>query len=856
MDENRVERLTELLDRALDVPQAERSEFIDAECGDDRELRAELISLLEANESATDYFDDLADQIVSPAYAALKHSVFDSDLLPQLTAALGNGYSIERELGGGGMSRVFLAEEVSLRRKVVIKVLPPGLSTSVSGDRFRREIQLVAQLQHAHIVPLLSSDSTSSLVWFTMPFVAGESLRAKLQRGGAVPIREAQKIWRDVLDALSYAHSTGVIHRDIKPGNILLSGRNALVTDFGVARAIEMSADADSTAAGLAMGTPAYMAPEQVTGEIEIDGRADIYASALVMHEMLEGQRPFIAATTRELILARMKQDPPKVSRADCPDLLRDLVLKCLAKDPAQRPATAEVVLAELDEIPSTRNVLDTPAGHEARRRLVNRVGAYAVAAVAIVVAGAFAFDRTRSDPAARSVTAATVRPSIALLPLRNLGADPADGVLADGMTEELNAALAKGSNVRVVGSASIQELLSRGLDTKQIADSLEVSHVLDGGLQKVGTRIRMQIRLVSALDGSTRWEETFDREMGDVFAMQDDISRAVALGLDARLVPAPPPGESRRRPTSNIFAYESYVRGMSLTGVAKREEAIALLNKAIAADSTFAAAYAGLVWHSLLAGGSAAENAKIDRRLRAAAEKAVALDSTLAEAHSALGWAYLGFDYGKAEAALRRAVALDPGARRGYEGLARAYMYMGRPAEQLTAARLGLEADPYSSQAMREMGLALMMNDRCDEAIELNRPLKALSSPRQVAGVIIGVCHAASGRWADAIEEFRWADKLGARAALGLLGNVLARAGREGEARAILADLQSGRRNSHGPWGIAVIYAGLGDNDRAFEYLDKAFEEGNVRVYIMSPMFRDLQKDPRFKRMIDARVR
>ena len=852
MDDSRVERLTELLDRALDVAPGQRSEFIDAECGDDRELRAELVSLLEANESATDYFDDLADQIVSPAYAALKHSVFDSELLPQLTAALGSGYAVERELGGGGMSCVFLAEEVKLRRKVVIKVLPPELSSSVSGDRFRREIQLVAQLQHAHIVPLLSSNSTSSLVWFTMPFVAGESLRAKLQRHGVVPVREAQKIWRDVLDALSYAHSTGVIHRDIKPGNILLSGRNALVTDFGVARAIEMSADADSTAAGLAMGTPAYMAPEQVTGETEIDHRADIYASALVMHEMLEGQRPFIGATTRELILARMKQDPPKVSRADCPEQLRNLVLRCLAKDPAQRPASAEAVLTELDEIPAARSALDTQSGHEARRRLVNRVGAYAVAAVAIVVAGAFAFDRTRSDRAEPSASAATVRPSVALFPLRNLGADPADAVLADGMTEVLNEALAKGSNVRVVGRASIQELLSRRLDTRQIAESLKVSHVLEGGLQKVGSRIRMQIQLVNARDGSTRWAETFDREMGDLFAMQDDISRAVALGLDARLLPPPPPGESRRRPTSNILAYESYVRGMStlLRNAEGRRQAIAYLHEAIAADSTFAAAYAGLFWKYLLDSGSTAG------MLRAAAEKAIALDSTLPDAHSALGWAYLlDLDFGKAEAQLKRAIALDPRAHRAYEGLARGYMHTGRPAEQLTAARLGLEADPYSSQAMREMGLALMMNDRCEEVLDMLRPLKALNPPSQVAGVVMGLCYAASGKWPEAIEEFQWADTLGARAALGLLGHSLARAGNPDQARFILADLLAGRRNSHGPFGIAVIYAGLGDNDRALEWLEKT-DAASMRIYIMAPMFRDLQKDPRFNRLINARRR
>ena len=858
MDSGRVERLTELLDRALDLPPAERQAFVDGECGDDEEMRAELHSLLEASDSATDYFDALAEQVVAPAYASVTDRPDTSELLLELKTALGTGYTIEKELGGGGMSRVFLAEEVHLRRKVVIKVLPPGLSSSVSGDRFRREIQVVAQLQHAHIVPLLSSDSTTSLIWFTMPFVAGESLRAKLQREGALPLREAQKIWRDVLDALSYAHTSRVIHRDIKPGNILLSGRNALVTDFGVARAIEMSADTESTGAGFAVGTPAYMAPEQITENAEIDHRVDIYASALVMYEMLEGRRPFRGSTTREIVLARLKQDPPEVSRADCPPQLRALVLRCLAKDPALRPPNAEAVLTDLDDIPASRTAHEAATATRARRS-TRRIAAFALAA-ATIVTGAFALVQSRSDIAEPLPGVPAVRPAIAVLPLKNLGVDSAESVLADGMTEEITAAIARGSNIRVVAPASIQELLSRGLDARQIAESLEVSHVLEGGLQKSGSRIRIRVRLVDARDGSTRWSELFDREAGDVFAMQDDITRAVALGLDARLVPGARPAVTRRPPTSSVVAYDHYLRGMSTSqfrSVFSRRQAIGFLNRAIAEDSSFAAAYAALVFLLLNESGSAAGNyAEVEARARAAAERALALDSTLPQAHSALGWTYLGVQTERAIPLLKRAVALDPAAHRAYEGLARAYMRIGRPAEQLAAARLGLEVDPFSTAAMREMGLALLMNDRCDEAIELLRPLKTLSPPRQVAGVVMGVCFAANGKWDEAIEEFRWADKFEARAALGLLGNALARSGRKDEARAILSDLLAGRRNSHGSWGIAVVYAGLGDNERALEWLEKSEAEGSSRIYIMSPMFRDLQKDKRFQRIVSERMR
>ena len=844
MDETRVERLTELLDRALELPSSQRREFIEAECGGDSDLRAELTSLLEASDSASGYFDNLADEIVSPAYAKLRSSALGGERLTvQLQEALGGGYAIERELGGAGMSRVFLAEEVSLHRKVVIKVLPPELASTVSRDRFRREIQLVAQLQHAHIVPLLSSDSTDTLVWFTMPFVSGESLRARLRRDGALPVREALKLWRDVLDALSHAHSNGVIHRDIKPENILLSGRNALVTDFGVARAIEMSADADTGGAGLAIGTPAYMAPEQVNGDGQIDHRADIYASALVMHEMLAGKQAFAGGTTDELIRARLEQGPPPLVRDDCPDELRALVLRCLERDPDRRPANAESVLSDLDDIP----VVQQPRAPRARRI---RAAAYSIVAVGLIAVAAFAYQQSRE----RMTAAPTPGPSLAILPLRNLSGDPADATLADGMTAELNGAIGKATEIKVISRPSIDALAGRGLDSRQIAESLHVSHVLEGDLEKVGSRIRMSIRLLDARDGSTRWAETFDREMGDVFAMQADISRAVALGLGARLAPtvgrrpAPPP-------TSNIRAYEAYVRGMS-TSLSRapggRPQAIALLKQAIDEDSLFAAAYAGLAFHYLFLDGP--EGLAM---VKEAAEKAIALDSGLAQAYSALGWAHLSArDMTLAQKALNRAIALDPNAHRAYEGLARTYMFTGRPAEQLAAARLGIEADPFSPAALREMGLALTMNGRCDEAIELLRPMKALTPPSVVAGVVIGQCHAIAGRWEDAAAELRWADARGARAALGMLGFVLARGGHAEEAKTILADLLAGRRNSHGAFGIAATYAGLGDNENALRWLEKAIDENSERVYIVSPMFRDLQRDPRFTRMLKASIR
>ena len=695
----------DVFDRALDVPIEQRAGFLEAECGDDAALHQELTSLLEAHESVGDYFDDLADSLVSPAYGPVlraAHHARESALRPELEAALGSTYRILRGLGGG-MSRVFLAEEIKLGRKVVIKVLPPEMAASANAGRFRREIQLVAQLQHPHIVSLLTSDSANSLLYYTMPFMEGESLRARLEREGALPIDDARKIWRDVLDALSYAHARGIIHRDIKPGNILLSERNALVSDFGIAHALEAAAGgAGETPPGVILGTPAYVAPEQVTGDGSADHRADIYAAGLVMFEMLEGRLPFSGDTRGELVAARLTSEPRRLTRPECPPELAALVMECLARRPEDRPHTVADVLAMLEARPRT-------ADARPRRRVLARIIAASVLAAAAL--GTWA--------------------------------------------------------------------------------------------------------LVNARAG------------------------------------APP-----RRLTASVEAHEWYERGMDVALIrtsAGRVQAREYLNRAIAADSSFAAAWAGLVHtYTLEAGGTPGNYHEWYSRAEEAALKAVALDSTLAESHAALGFARSVLrKWSSAEVQFKRAVAINPRAPRALEGLARVYMWTQRPAEQLTTARQGLEVEPYSHSAIREMALALGTNGRCDEAIEQLRPLKELSPPAGVAGVVAGQCYAAKEMWTEAIGEFRWAMETSeARAALAFLGHALARAGQRDEAEVILSDLMSGRKYSHGAFGIATVYAGLREYEKAFAWLDKAVDENSLRPYLMGPMYADLHRDPRFARL------
>jgi serine/threonine-protein kinase len=517
---------------------------------------------------------------------------------------------------------------------------------------------------------------------------------------------------------------------------------------------------------------------------------------------------------------------------------------------PAGREAPAPNV--NVNAAPAAARADSRPA----RRRLLvsAAVGGVALLIVTLATLRPLLGRRADAPPPADSSLVALL-PSIAVLPLKIHSTDPRDAALTDGLTEELIATLSSVGNLRVIPTASVSALQQRGLDMHQIAESLRVSHVLEGGVQKVGPRMRMRFWLVDARDGSTGWTETYDREIGDIFAAQEDIARAVARELDVRLAAGARRGSTPRRYTPNIAAYEWYLRGMDvalLRSDSGRRQGLEYFNRAIAADSNYAAAYAGLVrMYVTEAGRTRGDHREWFARAEDAALKAVALDDSLAEAHAALGWARMvNRDYAAAEAELKRAIALDPAVPRGYEGLARVHMMTGRPAEQLAVARRALDVDPFSTSAVREMALALSMNGRCDEAIELLRPHKTLNPPAGVAAVIMGQCYAKKHMWPAAIAEFRWAiDKTDARAALAFLGYALARAGQRDEAMIILSDLRAGRKNSHDAFGIAVVYTGLRDYDQAFTWLEKAADENSVRGYIMDPLFDDLHRDPRFDR-------
>jgi len=342
-----------------------------------------------------------------------------TDFAEHLQAALGTNYQLDRELPGGGMSRVFVAVDRVLGRKVVVKVLPPELAAGVNRERFRREIQVAAQLQHPHVVPLLSAGEQGDLLWYTMPFIEGESLRAALERKREFSTREVMRILHDVVDALSFAHARGVVHRDIKPANILTQGAHALVADFGVAKALSASMPISAvTTTGIAIGTPAYMAPEQLAGDPNADHRMDIYAVGLLAYELVTGTSPFTGPSPRETLAAQLSHDPKPLHELSpsIPRSLSTLIMRCLAKDPAARPQTADEILHELDSMTMPIGITPTGGGVEAPRPVKRWTGAAAIAILAAVLAGVgFAVTRRGDNtlpPPPAPVTAVTRTPT------------------------------------------------------------------------------------------------------------------------------------------------------------------------------------------------------------------------------------------------------------------------------------------------------------------------------------------------------------------------------------------------------------------------------------------------------------
>jgi eukaryotic-like serine/threonine-protein kinase len=466
------------------------------------------------------------------------------DLAARLQSHLGAGYTVSQEMGGGGMSRVFLARDASLDRDVVIKVLRTSLAAAVSVERFRREIMMSAGLQHPNIVPVLNAGELDGLPYFLMPFVRGESLRARMERG-PLSIRETISVMRDVARALGYAHEHGIIHRDVKPDNILLSGGAASVTDFGVAKAVsvarrgaERPQGSTMTGVGISLGTPAYMAPEQAAADPNLDHRADLYSLGIVAYEMLAGAPPFHGRSPQAVLSAHLTERPKPIRqrRYDVPEPLVALIESCLEKEPQARPKTAAEIVRALDS-------LDASSGaHQARTIDLRRrwrtyvphalLGAIMVAAVAWGLSGG---ETDGPPPPTADDASAPVPAAVALrlVPIRPVGRDAALADAAAGLTEELMARLGRVPGVR---------LASAGGSADSSSAAAATGLMVDGSLRRERNRVRASVRVVSVDGDSTAWSGAFEGSLDSLFAFQTRVADATFTAVRAARGGSPAP--------------------------------------------------------------------------------------------------------------------------------------------------------------------------------------------------------------------------------------------------------------------------------------------------------------------------
>ena len=788
-----------------------------------------------------------------------------SDILQQLSAALAGRYVLERELGRGGMATVFLAQDLRHDRPVALKVLHPELAQALGAERFLREIKRAARLQHPNILSVHDSGEAAGQFWFTMPYVEGESLRARLSRERQLPLEDGLRIAREAADALDCAHRHGIIHRDIKPENILLSEGHALVADFGISRTLGSAQQGeDLTETGMVVGTPTYMSPEQAVGEHGLDGRTDIYSLGVVLYELLAGEPPYTGPTAQAVLARRFSEPVPPVrrTRPAVPEAVEQALQRALAPVPADRFSTA----AEFARALTAPGIASTPtpptapssatlppAASQSRQRVPLSV----VLGLGFLLGLGVLFGWLRSH-GTREADGGAAPKRLAVLPFESVG-DTSDRAFAAGISEEITTRLARVPGLSLIARSSALQYPRSGQTAPQFGRALGVDYVLDGTVRSAAgpagqKQLRITPELIKVADGTHVWGEPYEGVSGDVFRLQADVAERVAEALRGTLEG----GERtavRTGPSADLEAFRLYTLGRAEWNrrtPASLERAADYFRQAIARDSTFARAWAGLADAYALYdyyGVGTLPHDTAYARAKAAALRAIALDSTLAEPHASLNQIlrYGYWDWAGSEREVRRAIALDPNYATAHKWLAEHLLTFGRFPEAIAEARTAVQLDPLAQPTQNTLGIALWYGGRTDEAISVSRTGLARDS---TAGTLAGnlfTMYLFSGRTDDAVAL------LAARHDTSRFRQALVRARNNPAARTVLLDRLEALRGRRARLDAARVYALLGDRDAALSELQRAAAERNpgLEMIKVEPAFASLRDDPRFTAIV-----
>jgi serine/threonine-protein kinase len=694
------------------------------------------------------------------------------DTFDRLRTTLADRYDVESQIGRGGMATVFRARDLKHDRPVAIKVLHPELAATLGSERFLREIQIAAKLNHPHILALHDSGEADGLLYYVMPLVEGESLRDRLNRDKQLPLDDALQIARDVASALDYAHGHNVIHRDIKPENVLLEAGGAVVTDFGIARAISEAGGDRLTETGIAVGTPAYMSPEQATGSGDLDQRSDVYSLACVIYEMLAGEPPFTGPTAEVVLRKHITAEPPSLAanRPDLPGPVATVLQRGLAKPPADRFAAA----AEFTDALAHQEPASMP-----ERRPVGRLMLLGVAGVVAVGGSLLALGLWRN--ASGTGEPAYDRTAIAVLPFQNLSAGGPHAYFAGGLHEELLTQLAKVAALTVIGRTSVSAYAGSGKRLSEIGDELGVGSIVAASVQVVGDRLRVNVQLLDAATEAHLWADGYDRTLDDAFAIQSDVARQVVAAVGAAL------GASEQQalaeaPTANAEAYRLYLQGQEYArrpGNLRRnlESAQQLYERALGLDSTFALAHAALSEvHGLMSWFRYDTSPERLARMREEAEIALRLAPELPQAHLAMGHSYYFGRRGWQAALDEYRIALQglPNDAALWATIGYAHRRLGHWEEVLAAFERAAQLDPRDASLFADLGgdTYLLLHRYVDATAAFNRAL-TLAPDLHSAAVSKGLVYR---NWKGELDTLRAVlDRLPPDAELGLLGTARA---------------------------------------------------------------------------------
>jgi len=766
-------------------------------------------------------------------------------------------YTIGRKLGEGGMGAVFLAYDTTLRRPVALKVLDQSADSESSRSRLLREARNAAALNHPNICTIHEVSHESGAAFIAMEYVDGQSLRDRIDATGALPKADVLRLGMQVADALDYAHEHGVVHRDLKAANVMISADGRLkIVDFGLARRDDGPiADATTLAslvpAGAPAGTPYAMSPEQVRGETA-DARSDVWALGVLLYEMATGAKPFASSTVPELFAAILKE-PPRAWPSAMSPAVRVVVERCLEKDPSRRYQRARDVKLVFEGVQSGQAPVWTTWPHWLARRGW-RIAAALVAAVAATVV---LFNVGGLGNRLASRDAGSIK--LAVLPFENLSGDPAQDYFSDGLTDEMITRLGRlqPARLRVIGRSSSMSYKNHAAPVDAMARELGVDYVLEGSARRDGSRIRINATLIQVRDRTQRWSQSFDRELAGILMLQSDLARGIAEALALALLPKGEVQLSGGREVSSA-AYEAYLMGQSHARRLTRPEldlALQYYETAIRLDPNFALAHFGWsgVWAGRLQVGLITREEE-GGRADAALKKALTLDPLLPEGHMALGngatWA--NWNWEVADASFRRAIDLNPSLAEAHMFYSHYLYIMHRPGEGAAAIQRALELDPLNDLVQQFYGMTLRFERRFEEGLAHARQVLQTAPNSPSAWNALAENLYQLQRYDESIDAHRRA--VGARgnpdvaAALAALAPTA-----DGDYRAVIRRVADTRARLQQVWPAAQDYIRAGDMDRALDWLERGYDRRNQNMpYIsVAPIFDSVRQHPRFRALL-----